>query len=505
MVEQHDGLGPNTDLSAERAVLAGLYAYGQDAYLDVAPMLTQFSFTDPANQGVYKCFVHMFEERQQKQLDESSFISVAKELGYNWIIEKKEELNHLRSIFNTHIVLENVRAFAARLSRLEITRLLRQNLAEANVELSEIRGHETIEHILGIPEQKIFDFSSKLMGKSTNEPTLLGVGLREHLVDRMNNPVEMVGFPSPWKIYNEAIGGGWRKKALSLIGARSGVGKSIIADNATKFTADTLKIPALYIDTEMNSEDHWYRVTSNISNVQIREVETGKCGSDQQKRQQVMGAIEKIEGMPFYYLNVTGLAFEETLAIIRRWIHKVVGFHPDGKTKDCLIFYDYIKLMNDESLKFNVGEFQILGFMMTALHNVAVRNDVAIVVLTQLNRDGLENEDAGVIAGSDRIVWIATNIAVFKPKSDEEIANGDLEHGSHKMVIIKQRHGPGMARGDYINMHMRGAFAQLTEGKTRFQLRKQNAVIQPPPQVADCEDIPFGDNNQETKDAAQTG
>jgi replicative DNA helicase len=313
----------------------------------------------------------------------------------------------------------------------------------------------------------------------------------------MDNPVEMVGLPSPWPSYNAAIGGGWRRKAVSMLGARSGVGKSILADNAAKHATDVLKIPTLYLDTEMNAEDHWYRVGANISNVTINEIETGKCGVIQAKRERVMGAIEKVEGLPFYYLNVSGISFEETLSIVRRWIHKVIGFHPDGKTKDCLIMYDYVKLMGGEDIKFNVAEYQILGFMMTSLHNLAVRNDVPIFALIQLNRDGIDKEDAGAVAGSDRVIWLTTNFGIFKPKSDEEIAAGGLDFGTHKLVILKQRHGPGLARGDYINMFMKGEYAQITEGKTRFQLLKATNTIQPPDEQLECEDIPFGDSNEE--------
>ena len=54
--------GCNKNVAAERAVLAGLYLYGIDAYLDIAPMLSPMSFTDRSNQAIYKCFSYLFEE-----------------------------------------------------------------------------------------------------------------------------------------------------------------------------------------------------------------------------------------------------------------------------------------------------------------------------------------------------------------------------------------------------------------------------------------------------------
>ena len=485
----------NSDVSAERAVLAGVYIYGQDAYLDVAPMLTPLSFTDRSNQAIYKCFAYLFDEAEASKLDESLVFSAAKHLGYDWLVENKEELAHLNSIFNTHILLENVRSFSAKISKLEISRMLMSQMEEAQSSLLEINGEESVEQILGIAEKCIFDFTTKLADSGGTDPKRLSSGLREHITDRMDNPADVIGLPTPWPTYNEAIGGGCRRKAVSMIGARSGVGKSMLSDNLSKHLAE-LNVPVLYLDTEMSDEDHWYRMSANYADVTINDLESGRCGQNHSERERVLEAIDKIEKLPIDYINVSGIAFEETLSIIRRWIHKEVGFEDDGRTKDCMIIYDYVKLMNGEDLRSGVQEYQVLGFMMTSLHNLAVRNDVPVFTMIQLNRDGIDKESADVVAGSDRVMWLTTNFSIFKPKSDEELQLSGKEEGTHKLVIIKHRHGPGMSRGDYINMKMEGEKARITEGKTKVKLeREQESGINPKPEnVEDSfDDIPFGD------------
>jgi replicative DNA helicase len=492
--KETESVKANKNVSAERAVLAGIYSYGIDAFLDVAPMLTPMSFTDRSNQALYKCFSHLFEDKKLKQLDESSVFSAAKELGFGWLVEKREEINHLNSIFNTHILLENVRMFSAKISRLEVARLLRQQMKEADMSLADVGGDEPIEHILGIAEKCIFDFTSKLTSSSGTDPQRIGVGMREHIMERLDNPTEIIGLPTPWPTYNEAIGGGCRRKAVSMIGSRSGVGKSMLSDNLAKHLAE-LDVPVLYLDTEMSDEDHWYRLGANYSDVTINEIESGRCGSHHAQRQRVVEALDKIEALPIDYINISGIPFEESLAIIRRWIHKNVGFEDDGRTKDCMIIYDYVKLTNGEDLKIGVQEYQVLGFMMTSLHNLAVRNDVPIFTMIQLNRDGIDKETSDVVSGSDRVMWLTTNFAIFKPKSDEEIQVSDPDEGTHKMVIIKHRHGPGMSRGDYINMKMEGAKARITEGKTKNKLKREREQgVNPKPEniSPDTDDIPFG-------------
>jgi len=160
-----------------------------------------------------------------------------------------------------------------------------------------------------------------------------------------------------------------------------------------------------------------------------------------------------------------------------------------------MIIYDYVKLMNGEDLKIGVQEYQVLGFMMTSLHNLAVRNDVPIFTMIQLNRDGIDKETSDVVAGSDRVMWLTTNFAIFKPKSDEELQAFDPNEGTHKLVLIKHRHGPGMSRGDYINMKMEGAKARITEGKTKLKIKRElEQGINPQPENVseDLDDIPFG-------------
>ena len=97
--------------------------------------------------------------------------------------------------------------------------------------------------------------------------------------------------------------------------------------------------------------------------------------------------------------------------------------HPDGTAKDCVIVYDYLKLMDSQGISQDLKEYQVLGFMMTSLHNFAVRYKVPILGFIQLNRDGITKETTDTASGSDRIIWLCSNFSIFKRKSDEEIAD----------------------------------------------------------------------------------
>jgi hypothetical protein len=87
-----------------------------------------------------------------------------------------------------------------------------------------------------------------------------------------------------------------------------------------------------------------------------------------------------------------------------------------------------------------------------------------------LNRDGITKESTDTASGSDRIIWLCSNFTIFKRKSDEEIAEDGQDAGNRKLVPLISRHGGGLDDNDYINCHMKGWCAKITEGKTRLEL-----------------------------------
>jgi hypothetical protein len=55
-------------------------------------------------------------------------------------------------------------------------------------------------------------------------------------------------------------------------------------------------------------------------------------------------------------------------------------------------------------------------------------------------------------------------------KSDEEIAEDNIENGNRKLVPVVARHGEGLDDGDYVSMKMFGKYGRIEEGMTRNQI-----------------------------------
>jgi len=456
------------DPSAERAVLSCILEYGDKAYLEVNDIISNDSFTVDSNQLIYGCIKYLFSKELTSKLDIASIYSAAQDLGFSHILNKKEEAQHLKAIKDFPANIDNVKQFAVKIKKLEIARSLHSTLGKVQDKLLDVTGSEPISSILSIAEDVLFEFGSNL--SNDNEPYHIGEGLSEYIEYLIANPVPQVGISSGFPIYDQAIGGGFRKGTVNIIAARPKAGKTMWADNVGFYVANKLGIPVLNMDTEMSNKDHIHRVMAMMTEIETSKIETGKFSESPVQNSKIQESIEELKKTKLYYKSIAGKPFDEQLGIMRRWMCKEVGLNSDGTAKDCLIIYDYLKLMDSTGMSQDMKEYQLLGFMMTALHNFAVKYQVPILGFIQLNRDGITKESTDTASGSDRIIWLCSNFSIFKRKSDEEIAEDGGDSGNRKLLPLISRHGGCLDDNDYINFNLKGWCAKITEGKTKLEL-----------------------------------
>lgn len=458
------------DPSAERAVLSGIFKYGEDAYLEVSDLLSDTTFTIDSNQYIYQCLKRISDTEHKKNIDLASVLSAAQELNFAHIFSKKDEAQHLKAVIDFPVNFENIRKFAAKIKKLEIARLLHSELKNVQDKILDVNGSESVASIIGLAEESIFNFSSSLYDEKDNFPTSISQNIDEYLQYLQDNPVDQIGISTGFPVYDKSIGGGLRRGTVNVIAARPKVGKTLLSDNMGYYIASELKIPVLNLDTEMSREDHIHRILAMSAEIELSKIETGQFKDTPGSMSKIKEAAEKLKQSNLFHISIAGKSFEEQLSLMRRWIIKEVGLNDDGTAKDCVIFYDYLKLMDSAGISQDMKEYQVLGFMMTSLHNFAMKYKVPIMAFVQLNRDGITKESTDTASGSDRIIWLCSNFTIFKRKSDEEIAEDGPENGNRKLVPLISRHGGGLDDNDYINCNMKGWCAKITEGKTRLEL-----------------------------------
>jgi len=472
---------------AERAILSGVCKFGDDAWLDVADMIQPSTFTIDSNRMIWRCMEQIFKDQSHDYVDVPMVLSAAQDLSIGAHFDRSEEAKHLSGIMNMPVQLDSVRRFAAKCRKLEVARVVRGQLDLAKEELLDVTGDESVLSIIGKAE---IDFSS-MMKDSENGPKRIGASIMDHLKHLADNPVEQIGIATGFPAFDNAIGGGLRPATINVIAARPKTGKTLLSDNMGYAIAKS-GVPVLNLDTEMTEEDHQNRLAAMVSGCTINSIESGQFGQDPESRMRVRNAGEEIAKVPYDYMSIAGKPFEDQLSIIRRWLKKTVGLHPDGTAKPCVIIYDYLKLMDSSGISQEMQEYQMLGFMMTSLHNFAHRYQVPFLTFMQTNRVGMEKEDTSAAAGSDRIIWLCSNFTLFKMKTNDEIQEDGIENGNRKLKPIVCRHGQGMDFLNYINCAMTGENARIIEGKTKFETElERKEENEGYVDGEDGEDIPF--------------
>lgn len=462
-----------SDVAAERGILCGVCKYGKEAYYEVADLVKAKDFTEECNTAMFACLSHLVEHTPEVAMDFHVVLSAANELGLSHVFTENQ--SYINRLFNFSVEFPNLRPLAKKIKKLSVTRELISVHDETRRKLKQVTGEESIGEIIAISEGAIHEYVNSL---SANQREIIHIsdGLHEFMEVIAENPKEIVGISSGLSRWDKAIGGGLRRKTVTIIAARPKIGKTTIADRVALHVAGNLKTPVLMLDTEMDEKGHWPRILARLTKIKIEDLETGryvKMG----KKPLVDKAIKKLQEIPFMYVNVSGREPEEIISIARRWVMQHVGFRDDGTTNDCLLIYDYLKLMNDNDIKSGViKEHQALGFRLMELNDFVIKYDIPCLSFVQVNRDGLSKETSDIIADSDRILRYATSISLYKVKEPEEIAEDTVEHGNRKMIIIGTRYGGGLEPGDYINLNHQQDICVLEEVSSRNEAKFKRGI-----------------------------
>jgi len=342
------------DMAAERAVIAALCQYGLDAYLEI-DFIQADHFTNEMNQLIFSCVQKSIFDTSKVEL--SSILSIANDLGIYDQINTKDEIGFIRSLFNFPILKDNIGIHASKLAKLKLARDLKKTLKACERHLDSVTGDEDIMDVISKVEEPILDATGDIYKGSSKQTELIGEDLDDYVQYLIDNPSDFAGIPSGFARFDVAIGGGLRRKCVDLVAARPKVGKSMFGDAVAMHVSSELNIPVLVLDTEMSKKDHHNRMLACLSGVEINNITTGKFAESEIEKEKVLAARDKLKEIPYHYISIAGESFENILSQMRKWIYQHVGFDDNGQTKDCLIVYDYLKLMGSEGISSSMQEY----------------------------------------------------------------------------------------------------------------------------------------------------
>jgi hypothetical protein len=184
-----------------------------------------------------------------------------------------------------------------------------------------------------------------------------------------------------------------------------------------------LKLPVLYVDTEMSFEEWRTRVLARVCNVKERTIKHGGYSPDIEMR--IRNGKRLIEKDLLFHEYMPGYSVDKLVSLYKKYkLKKNLG----------LIIFDYLKEPSGESVDRQRKEYQLLGDVTTKIKDLAGELKIPALTAVQLNRQ----KD---IADSDRVARYGDIVGLWDYRTEEEIESGGNECGNYKMIIRDTRRG----------------------------------------------------------------
>ena len=268
--------------------------------------------------------------------------------------------------------------------------------------------------------------------------------------ERGNNPLTEFGMMGPHPKVNEIYGSLLRAGNITVVVARSGVGKTqFCMDYSTKVSLK-YDVPVLHFDNgEMSKEELTMRQCAALSGVPMHLLESGKWRkAGNRVVEKVRSVWPKVKDLKFYYYNVGGMDVDSMVNTLKRFYYAKVG-----RGNRMVFSFDYIKTTS-ESMG-NRSEWQIVGEMVDKFKKcvqkeILYEGEPVIPMITsvQSNRYGITNnrtaqnivDDESIVSLSDRITQFCSHMFILRNKTADEIELEGARFGSHKLINVKSRH-----------------------------------------------------------------
>ena len=436
------------DAGNERAVLAGIVTL-PNSIIEIDSVLSAKDFITQHNKALLTVLRSLYTNHGTTHFDITSVVAHAEYLD---ILSDCGGFDYINSLFNTHILQDNLSIFVNNVLENSSKKLLYDKLRGIQKEVvtsSTGKESKTASQLLHLAEAGITEV---LMHSSKAEGALdLGKGIFDFVDALASKKDPLLGLPTGFPILDERING-LVPGTLTILVARPKCGKSTLLCNWAKHICYETQKPVLYIDTEMSSDEVRTRMLANLSGVKERLISTGKFSDNQEALERVYKAAQVMDktGL-FLHKYMPGVQVEQVSSMCKKYknSHDISA-----------LFFDYIKLSDTSMLK-HTKEHQLLGHMASTLKDLAGGLHIPVVSAAQVGRSGASTGylRADMIADSDRLLRYCNNMLGLCRKGvdelgkiKEELGEEGLErhirlNGTHRLQILETRAGGTLFEG----------------------------------------------------------
>jgi replicative DNA helicase len=439
----------------EKRVLSGLIQ-NPDEWGEICDYLVVADFYEGGGSKVHSSIFRLIKQAfdNTEIIDEVLLIQRMKDLNVSFPdnIELPEYIRSLTAFkVNPDILRTSVRELKKLTARRELWNGANELAMFAKKESSELKYSDIV-----IGADKIYHKRLEQFERADSGPVNLFKEKMEALIeDRGNNPITEFGMMGPYPRINDLYGSLLLAGNISVVVARSAVGKTTLALDYSTKTAEKYNVPVIHFDNgEMSEEELIFRQCSAVSGVPMWLLQTGKWRtssygdwSSEEVVRRVRESFKSVKTLDFYYENVAGLSPDELNALLKKIYYSKVG-----RGKPAIFSFDYIKtdFTNMDGSGWMQVAYMVHKFKQTIQREVVTDGKPMISMFTsvQANRSGITTnrttdkvvEDESVVGLADMIIQYCSHMFLLRRKTLDEVHAEKGMFGTHKMINLKARH-----------------------------------------------------------------
>jgi replicative DNA helicase len=450
----------------EQHLLAGLIKYPHK-YSDLAPFINEKDFctaTSSVNATIFKVISKAFNAGEV--LDETLISERIKSLNISFE-DNIDIFQYIKSLGLKKINEEGVTATAQELKKYTIRREIYSACKGVASKMKSINSSTSYQDIISEAD-KIYNDQLNFYEAGAQHPENIYDSMEEFITIRGENSEKYsdAGMLAPDMPYlNDLYGSLLKPGNITVIVARTGVGKTQLCMDFTTRVGREYDVPVLHFDNgEMSKEELILRQCSAMTGVPLHFLETGKYmhveGSEGEEMRssidEFWNLLEK-EEMKYYYYNVGGLSVDEMVNAVRRFYYAEVG-----RGNPLIFNFDYIKTTSEKNKDANSSHWERVGDMVTKfktlIQSEIVGPDgplISMFTSVQSNRYGIVTnrnaetvvDDESIVSLSDQITQFCSHLFLLRRKTNDELMGEPPNFGTHKLICLKHRHlGPNVSR-----------------------------------------------------------
>ena len=436
------------DYELEKQLLAALIKEPDD-YCEISNFINSRDFYSE-NTNLHSSIFSIIKQAIDKSegIDEVIIAQRVNSLGLSFE-DNVNPSDYIRSLGMRKVPKGNLIKTARELKKYTVRREIYDSAREVAKKMKGISPDSTYTDIISQADQ-IYNSRINLYELGNDTPENIYEEMEALVEERGNNPVVEFGMMGPHKKVNQIYGSLLRPGNITVIVARSGVGKTQFCMDYSTKVAVKYGIPVLHFDNgEMSKEELIMRQCAALSGVPMHLIETGnwrKAGQDVVDK--IRSVWSQIKNLQFYYYNVGGMDVDSMIKTLKRFYYGKVG-----RGNRMIFSFDYIKTTSESGGGKN--EWQVVGEMVDKFKKCVqkeILHDgnpiIPMITSVQSNRSGITNnrnssnviDDESVVSLSDRITQFCSHMFILRNKTADEIESEGRNFGTHKLINVKARH-----------------------------------------------------------------